>query len=327
MKKKEFWDYSGVRKAPGPPLGSRLVHGLGHVLLVSGCLASFSTVIISLCFYFFPDQSAAMAHSAYITAQTTVQNILHPPEKPHPGDPFTRKQKQSEDHFHQNAFSTSKLQSMKGRHTSRTLLALANARKVREIISSQVDAQYQLLIETAMGPMLYYNQGDSHWADHLYGGRDPMRDYGCGPTVTAMLINAFSDQPITPDEMADWCAQNGSHASGSGSYHSIIPKTLSAFGLQVDSVAGIDAEEAAGLLGSGHVLVALMGKGAFSNGGHFIIIAGLLEDGKVSVADSNNFENTLTEWDLEQILRELKHSSDGGAPLWAVSYPETAVSE
>ncbi|MCI8513062.1 MAG: hypothetical protein HFI93_00285 [Lachnospiraceae bacterium] len=188
--------------------------------------------------------------------------------------------------------------------------------------SQAADSDYQVMLNTAMGPMLYYHQADSHWGDYLYGGMDPMRQYGCGPTVVAMLINAFTQTPVNPIEMADWSAANGYYAPQSGSYHSIILNALSAHGLKVESAAGINRDTAVQLLQSGHVLVALMGKGTFSNGGHFIIITNILENGNVCIADCGNYDNTAMEWNLDQILAELKHVTDGGGPLWSVGFPE-----
>ena len=55
--------------------------------------------------------------------------------------------------------------------------------------------------------------------------------------------------------------------------------------------------------------------------GHFILITKLLDNGNVHIADPNSYENSTKEWNLEQLLSELKDSRDHGAPLWAVSFP------
>lgn len=56
------------------------------------------------------------------------------------------------------------------------------------------------ILDTCMGPMYYYNQGDTRWSSYLYGGSDPMLQYGCGPTAAAMLISSFTNggEAITP---------------------------------------------------------------------------------------------------------------------------------
>lgn len=180
---------------------------------------------------------------------------------------------------------------------------------------------YEALLGTSLGSLIYYHQGDLRWGDYLYGGQDPMRTYGCGPTVAAMLVSSFSPQnvSITPPEMADWAFQHGYYAPQSGSYRSLIPGALTAFGLNVTSVKDRTPAHAAELLKNGHVLVALMGRGVLTQSGHFIIISQLLEDGSVSIADPNSLDNCRKSWDLELLMGELKKVSDSGAPLWAVS--------
>ena len=177
------------------------------------------------------------------------------------------------------------------------------------------------ILDTSMGPMYYYNQGDTRWSSYLYGGSDPMLQYGCGPTAAAMLISSFTNggEAITPVTIADWSAANGYYAPQSGSYHSLIPAVLTAYGFHVESVTDHSPQNAASLLSSGHILVALMGKGSLTQNGHFVLITKLLPDGNVSIADPNSFDNSTCEWELPFLMEELKKVYDSGAPLWAVS--------
>lgn len=183
------------------------------------------------------------------------------------------------------------------------------------------DSIYSYMLDTAMGPLLYYCQGDARWKDFLYGGADPIGRYGCGPVCAAMVINSFSPTGVTPIEIAQWSAANGYYAPQSGSYHSLIPDSITAYGLQVDSVTDRSVEHVTELLQTGHILVALMGKGSLTKNGHFIIIAQLCRNGNVYIADPANYENCTREWDLQQLMDELKGSYDSGGPLWAVSVP------
>ena len=185
---------------------------------------------------------------------------------------------------------------------------------------------YNVYLDTAMGPMYYYNQHDSHWGSYLYGGQDTISKYGCGPTTAAMIVSAFGNVngSITPKEMANWSASYGYFAPKSGSYHDYIPAVLSAFDLIVDSVKDGERtpEHVAELLNSGHILVALMGKGALTNGGHFIIITKQNPNGTVCIADPNSYNNTNKEWSPAQLMRELKKNYDAGGPLWSVRVPK-----
>lgn len=194
--------------------------------------------------------------------------------------------------------------------------------KAEDLDTEANDGSYDaVILDTCLGPMQYYNQGDVRWSSYPYGGSDPMIQYGCGPTAASMLIASFTDgnDEVTPVTIADWSAAHGFYAPQGGSYHSLIPSVLAAYGLQAEPVRDRSVENAASLLSSGHILVALMGKGSLTQNGHFILITRLLPDGNVSIADPNSLENSTHEWELPLLMGELKKVYDSGAPLWAVS--------
>ena len=72
-------------------------------------------------------------------------------------------------------------------------------------------------------------------------------------------------------------------------------------------------------LRSGHVIVALMGPGHFSDSGHFIIITDDWSGNQVRVADPARLERTQTAWDAQIILDEMLVGASGGGPLWSVA--------
>ena len=181
------------------------------------------------------------------------------------------------------------------------------------------DGIYTLSLISSVGSLTYYNQSDARWAGHLYGGRDPLASYGCGPTVLAMLVSSFTQQTVTPAQMADWAAANNYWAAGSGTKHTVIPDGAAAWGLQVSSFRNLSEADVISELASGHVLVALMGPGHFTSSGHFIIISDYYSGGQVTVADPANLENTLIPWDIQLILNELNSATDYGGPVWSIS--------
>lgn len=182
-------------------------------------------------------------------------------------------------------------------------------------------SSYYIMLDTAMGSMVYYNQGDSRWAQHLYGGKDPLARFGCGPTAISMLISSFSEEGggLSPVEIANWATEHGYFAPGHGSSHTLIENALNSYGFEVESVKNRTAEHTSELLQNGHILVALMKHGSLTkSAGHFILITKLLDNGNVWIADPNSYENSQKEWDLNQLLSELKIGSGGGGPLWSV---------
>ncbi len=184
---------------------------------------------------------------------------------------------------------------------------------------TELDTSTDKEILTGGTPLYYYNQKDEAWAYQLFGN-DNIGSYGCGPTALAMTVSSLVRFDTDPAKMASWCASEGYWAPGDGSYLSIVKGTADHFGLQCVSLGKPTADVLREKLGSGGVIVALMGRGHFTRGGHFILLHGVTEDGKILVADPNSRENSLALWDAETIVSELSSSTDSGAPLWHVTY-------
>lgn len=167
-------------------------------------------------------------------------------------------------------------------------------------------------------PVAYYNQGDAPWADEPYGSDDIGR-YGCGPTAMAMAIQSLTDEVIDPIRMAEESVDAGHWARKQGSYLSIVEGLAADYGLIANELEEKTPDAIRDALLSGKLLVALMGPGHFTTGGHFILIRGITLQGTVLVADPNSTERSLQEWDPQLILDELSDSADHGAPLWTIA--------
>ncbi|CUX71871.1 hypothetical protein BN3590_04497 [Clostridium sp. C105KSO15] len=186
------------------------------------------------------------------------------------------------------------------------------------------EGRYDVMLDSASGPLTYYNQGDSRWANFLYGGKDPLSTYGCGPTVMAMLITSFTGTQVLPTDVATWAAQNKSWCPGQGSYHRLIVDSSSAYGLKATPLKDYTVQGLQNALDSGHLVVALMKKGHFTRQGHFIIITRSTGDGKFRIADPNNYDNTKFDWESSLIFQELNYQSGNGGPLWIIGLPDSA---
>lgn len=185
-------------------------------------------------------------------------------------------------------------------------------------VTEFVTRQGREILTGGVVDMVYFNQGEEPWADMAYGP-DEIRGYGCGPTSMAMLISSLSGEELDPAEAAQAAYEAGYCAPGSGSYLSIVEGMAGWYGLSVDACGDLSAEELCQQLASGNLFVALMGKGHFTNSGHFIILRGATLEGKVLVADPNSRERSLAGWDPQLILDELSASRANGAPLWRFS--------
>ena len=185
-------------------------------------------------------------------------------------------------------------------------------------VTEFVTRQDREILTGGVVEMVYYNQGEDPWADAPYGP-DEIRGYGCGPTSMAMLISSLLEEDLDPAQAAREANEAGYCAPGSGSYLSIVEGMAARYGLQAESCPDISAQELCQQLASGSLFVALMTKGHFTNGGHFIVLRGATLEGKVLVADPNSRERSLAGWDPQLILDELSASRSNGAPLWRFS--------
>ena len=165
--------------------------------------------------------------------------------------------------------------------------------------------------------VLFFNQTAPAWKDQLYGS-DKIGTHGCGPTAMAMIISSMTDYRVDPKMMADWAVQNGYYAKGDGSYHGLIPAAASAYGLSTSSCSDLSAQGLLAQLRAGHVMVALMRAGHFTDSGHFIILRGITADGQVLIADPQNFDNSIKPWDAKTIAGELASRDGNGGPVWII---------
>ncbi|WP_283122731.1 C39 family peptidase [Anaerotignum lactatifermentans] len=164
--------------------------------------------------------------------------------------------------------------------------------------------------------LVYYNQTDERWAHELYGEVDYIEEAGCGPTVLSMAVSSLTDTQVSPKEMADWAAENGYCAPGSGSYHTLIADGLKHFELECATTN--DGAEVQKALQAGYPVIALMGEGHFTGGGHFILLCNIDARNEVFVADPKSVENTEKLWPLDTILAEAKISPTTNGAYWII---------
>lgn len=170
--------------------------------------------------------------------------------------------------------------------------------------------------------VVYFNQLDSKWKDKPYG-TDRIGGYGCGPTAMSIVVSSLTACTVSPPEMAQWSYENGFWCPGSGSYRALIPEAARHWGLSVSGCSAEEGQRIAGALSGGSLVVAIMSKGHFTSSGHFIVLRGITEDGKILVADPASDMRSQKEWDLSLILREASSSSGAGGPFWIIG-PQTA---
>lgn len=164
--------------------------------------------------------------------------------------------------------------------------------------------------------VVYFNQLDQRYANQPYG-TDNIGGYGCGPTSMAIVVSSLTNDIVDPVEMAKWAYENGCWCKGQGSYHSLIPNAAKAWGLSVEGCTASEPQRIVDALTEGKLVVAIMLKGHFTTGGHFIVLRGV-QDGKILVADPASYSRSQTLWELSIILNEASRRAGAGGPFWII---------
>ena len=159
-------------------------------------------------------------------------------------------------------------------------------------------------------------QFDKKWANHSYAGTT-IKIAGCGPSALAMVVVGLTgDTSINPQTMADFSTSRGWAINGAGSSWQLMTTGATEFGLNaenVDTTASTIVEN----LSQGKVMIVStcykgyttptgVSTGYFTNGGHFIVLTGLTEDGRVKVNDSWSEKKSNETFTPEFISNEIK---------------------
>lgn len=152
-----------------------------------------------------------------------------------------------------------------------------------------------------------YLQYKGSWASVPYGDAT-IKKTGCAPTCLAMVLSYLRQEQIYPDDVAKW-AGDTYYVNGTGTSWSIFGAIHAAWGVNCANI-GKNEEILIQSLKEGKPVIASMGPGTFTKGGHFIVLSGITLDGKIMVKDPNdsalkNHANTRS--DVAHILRECKN--------------------
>ena len=154
---------------------------------------------------------------------------------------------------------------------------------------------------------LYKQGGGQPWSGMAYGN-GTIASSGCAPTSLAMVISYLTENKVTPADVVSWTG-NRYYVSGQGSSWSIFPACASHWGISCQNLGKSTASMTAAL-SNGKPVIASVGPGTFTKGGHLIVLRGITEDGKILVNDpsDNDTKNHINmAFPLELIVRESKN--------------------
>lgn len=120
-----------------------------------------------------------------------------------------------------------------------------------------------------------YKQGDSRWGKIVYTScgnkKQTIANSGCGPTSMADIQATWVDKAITPVEMCAYAVKHGYRTTSNGTAWGFFQSIAKAYGftgfVQTKSMATARAA-----IKNGAFVVASMGPGYWTTGGHFICL-------------------------------------------------------
>ena len=133
-----------------------------------------------------------------------------------------------------------------------------------------------------------YNQLDYGSTTYGYAG-STVRSSGCGIACYAMVLSYLLDREILPDELASMYHR---YRVKGGSSHCLFTNTQDDWGITLEDncywvEAWLEGKVMEALKNGQPIIANVHADSAFTGNGHFIVLYGLTEDGKILVRDPN----------------------------------------
>ena len=172
-----------------------------------------------------------------------------------------------------------------------------------------------------------YLQTDDRWRYNNYSAKGESKTIGssgCGITASAMVIASIANKNITPANTAKWSMEHGYKALNQGTYYSYFVPQFKVYGiackqLNDSNLYGTSTSsahtEAKKQLKNNNWIIACMGKGNWTSGGHYILVYGIDNNDNVYINDpaSTKSNRLVNKWSL--FAKEVKY-------MWAVTVPD-----
>lgn len=159
------------------------------------------------------------------------------------------------------------------------------------------------------GGIPLFLQWDERWGYRLYGG-DFMALNGCGPTCLSMVwCGLTGETKWNPYKVARMAEKKGYYVKGAGTAWELMTSGAETLGLSVENLS-LDETQILDRLQRGEPVICVVGPGDFTTQGHFLVLTGVDENGKIILHDPNSRQKSNTAWDLETLMPQIRN-------LWA----------
>lgn len=150
-----------------------------------------------------------------------------------------------------------------------------------------------------------YFQWSEVWGYASYGSEN-IGMGGCGPTSLSMVATGLTgNTSFTPKYVADMSVNMGYYVDRVGTDWTLMTAGASELGIKSAQLTNWSEDTLKSELSAGHPIICSMGPGDFTNQGHFIVLSGLTEEGKVLINDPNSKINSRKKWDLNTIINQM----------------------
>ncbi|MCM1119963.1 MAG: C39 family peptidase [bacterium] len=166
--------------------------------------------------------------------------------------------------------------------------------------------------EVQQGTIPLFLQWDERWGYETYGS-DFLAVTGCGPTCLSMVRCGLSGETDwNPLRTAEFAQREGYYVKGVGTAWDLMTYGAMELGLTTEQVM-YDADHILAWLQGGNPIICAMRPGDFTTTGHFIVLSGVDEEGRVIVRDPNSRKNSDKTWGVEELMPQIKN-------LWGYQY-------
>lgn len=139
----------------------------------------------------------------------------------------------------------------------------------------------------------------------IMGQVKSVRTSGCGATCASMVIRYLTGETRkSPQVLFDWAHENG-HYFGQGLSHECLVEMLALNGVEGEWIDNNKIAVYLALLEKKPV-IAHMGPGTFTDEGHYIVLRGVDQLGRVYVNDPNSVPRSEKAYELDLIINQAR---------------------
>lgn len=164
---------------------------------------------------------------------------------------------------------------------------------------------------------IIYSQYDTRWKSKPYqvpGETATIGGSGCGPSSAAMIIETMTGKKFTPEDACKWSKDHGYKALNAGTYLGYFKPQFAAFNIKCDMLNWTNTynnpdhqnhKTVEKMLKEGYYFIALMGKGLWTSGGHFVVL--WWQDDKMRINDPASTKPERLNGDIRTFRSQVKY--------------------